>query len=155
MEQPVMPPAPGFEDEKYPREFKVNDRLTIRVGYRDNRAVISWNTRIPLVGWIGENLAPADLPLVERVMLAQREWVELSKKMGGKVKAPVRMKLSGKTTAAVGFEDRHVELAVNIIITNYVIALAQADAPRVEEAFAFWRAWTSKTEAERFIKGAE
>lgn len=150
------PPDLGFQAEKYPCEFPINDRLKVRVGYRDCRIVISWNTRIPLVGWQDLELGRDDIPLVERVLAAQRAWSTLSKGGGGrKASAVTKLKMSDRTTARVGYEDRHVEIAVSLLLIDYVIALAEADAPRIEEALAFARKWNEIAEIERFIKGAD
>lgn len=157
MEGQKQVPDLGLGEEKYPREFPINDRLVVRVGYRDCRVVVSWNTRIPIVGWQDLELLRDDLPLVGRVLSAQRAWVELSRRRidKGKASAVTKLKMSDRTTARVGYEDRHVEIAVGLLVLDYVIVLSEEDAPRVEGALAFAKKWNEMPEIERFIKGAD
>lgn len=140
------------EVKVYPERFDINARLKARVGYRDSRVEIEYDTRIPLVGWYTLRLERADMPAVDRVFEAQRRWVELS--MARRGKAEVRLPISQKVTAVVGFEDRRVEIHVSLLIKTYVIVISEADAPKVERAFAAEKAWNALPDFVREMKGA-
>jgi hypothetical protein len=141
------------EAVKYPVQFPINDRLKARIGYRDSRVEIEYNTRVPLVGWYTLRLDPADMPLVDRVFLAQDEWIKLSMRKP-KTRAVVEMPISKNVTARLGFEDRHVEIVVKVVVVNYTITLQEAETPKVREAFAAQKRWIALPEFERYIKGA-
>lgn len=134
-----------------PETFFINDRLKARVGYRDSRVEIEYDTRIPLVGWYTLRLEKDDMPAIDRVFAAQRHWVELSRRRAGK--AEVRTPISKRVSAVVGFEDRHVEIHVSLLIKTYVIAIAEADTPAVERAFAAEKAWNALPDFVREMKG--
>lgn len=129
------------EAQKWPKEFQINDRLKARIGYRDSRFEVEYNTRILFVGWYTLALEPADLPLVDLVFDAQETWVELSNQKPGK--AVIDMPISPKVKARIGFEDRHVEILVSVVGLTYTISLQEADAPKVRAALV---------EAHRFNK---
>ena len=138
---------------EYPRAFEVNKDLQVKVGYRDCRMVVTYNTGIPLVGRVDLTLDPPDIPKVEQVIERQRA---LKAKTAAQRKAmkPEEIRLSRRTVARVGFEDNRVELAVSILIT-YRVPVKDAEAPRVQEALKFAREWNAKPEVERFLQGAE
>ncbi len=140
------------EAEKYPKEFQINDRLKARIGFKDSRVEVVYNTRIPLVGWKTLSVEPAEFPLLDRVFEAQEQWVRLSRTKKGR--AAVEIPVSQKVKARVGFEDRHVEILVDVVVANYAIILQEADAPKVRAAFAEARKWSELPEFERYSKGA-
>lgn len=120
--------------ETWPKEFPINSRLKARVGYRDSRFEVEYNTRIPFVGWYTLSLEPSDLPLVDKVFAAQDAWVALSRQKKGK--AVTDMNISPKVRARIGFEDRHVEILVSVVGLTYTIDLQEAEAPVVRAAVA-------------------
>lgn len=133
-----MPDKPAI----WPKEFQINDRLKARIGYRDSRFEVEYNTRIPFVGWYTLALEPADLPLVDHVFDVQATWVELLRQKPGK--AVLDLPISPKVKARIGFEDLHVEIIVSVAgVVNYTISLQDSDAPKVRVALA---------EAHRFNK---
>jgi hypothetical protein len=139
------------EAVKWPKEFKINDRLKARIGYQNSRFEVEYNTRIPFVGWYTLALDSTDLPLIDRVFDAQDQWVALSKAKGGK--ALVEIPVSAKVKARIGFEDRHVEILVDVTVMNYVISLKEAEAPTVRAVLAEARRWDKLPESEK-KKGA-
>ena len=138
---------------KYPLEYLINDRLKARIGYRDSRVEIEYNTRVPLIGWYTLKLEPADFPAIDRVFLAQDEWVKLSRARP-KTKAMVDMPISKNVTARIGFEDRHVEIMVHVVVVTYTISLQESEAPKVKEAMAEAKRFNAFPEFDKYIKGA-
>lgn len=139
------------EAAKWPKEFKINDRLKARIGYKNSRFEVEYNTRLPFVGWYTLALQPADLPLIDKVFDAQEQWVALSKSKGGK--AMIDLPISAQVRAKIGFEDRHVEILVNVLVMNYVISLKESEAPLVRVVLAEARRWDKLPESEK-KKGA-
>ena len=137
--------------EIWPKEFKINDRLKARIGYKNSRFEVEYNTRLPFVGWYTLSLQPADLPLIDKVFDAQEQWVALSKAKGGK--AMIDLPISAQVRAKIGFEDRHVEILVNVLVMNYVISLKESEAPLVRVVLAEARRWDKLPESEK-KKGA-
>jgi hypothetical protein len=137
----------------WPKTFVVNDRLQIRIGYKDSRAEIEFDTRVPLVGRYTLAIELSEMPLVEQVFKVQDEWIALSKTRPG-CKASVDVPISPKVTAKVGFEDRRVEIAVKVLFVTYTIELSEQDEPRVREAFAAAKLWATLPEKDRLAKGA-
>ena len=144
----------GPEVSGYPRVFEVNDRLTLRVGFRDSRMVVSYHTRVPLVGIVDLVLEPQDVPLVEKVLARQRA-IKALPAAKRKAMKPEEIRLSKRTVAKVAFEDNRVELAVSLVLTTYRIQIKDEEAPRVEGALTFAKEWSAKPEVERFLEGAE
>jgi hypothetical protein len=139
------------EASKWPKEFKINDRLKARIGYKNSRFEVEYDTRIPFVRWYTLALQPADLPLIDSVFDAQDKWVALSKAKGGK--AVLELPISAQVKAKIGFEDRHVEILVSVLVTNYVITLKESEAPVVRAALAEARRWDKLPDSEK-QKGA-
>jgi hypothetical protein len=164
MEDHIQPPDPGFGEEKgppeYPRVFEVNEDLHLKVGYRDSRMVVTYNTGLPLVGRVNLTLDPPDIPLVERVIARQKElkglresWQAIPEAKRKKIK-PEEIRLSKRTVARVGFADDHVEITATLLL-SYTIPIKDKEAPAVEEALKFSKEWNEKPEVERFLQGAE
>lgn len=158
MEDHKTPPPPTPDEEKgvpeYPRVFEVNAHLQVRVGYRDCRIVVTYNTGLPVVGRVDLTLDPPDIPRVEKVIERQRALKAKTAAERKKMK-PEELRLSKRTVACVGFEDNRVELAVSLFITTYRIPLKDDEAPRVGEALTFAKEWNARPEVERFLQGAE
>jgi hypothetical protein len=138
--------------EKWPKEFRINDRLKARIGYRDSRFEVEYDTKILFVGWYTLAMDPTDLPLVDRVFEAQEQWVKLSAQKKGR--AVTELPISAKVTARIGFEDRHVEIVVKVVGLGYTITLQEAEAPVVRAVLAEARRWSNLPESER-QKGAK
>jgi hypothetical protein len=138
----------------WPKTFIINDRLKIRVGYKDSRAEIEFDTRVPLIGRYTLAIELGEMPFVEQVFKVQEEWVRLSKARAG-CKASIDVPISPKVTAKVGFEDRRVEIAVKVVFVTYTIQLSEQDEPRVREAFAEAKLFASLPEKERVAKGVK
>jgi hypothetical protein len=136
----------------WPKEFKINDRFKARIGYKDSRFEVEYNTHVPLVGWYTLALQPADLPYIEMVFVAQDKWVELSKRKGGK--AVIEMTISPQVKARIGFEDRHVEILVKVAIVNYTIPFKETEAPVIRAVVAEARKFNALNQAEKSMKGA-
>lgn len=135
----------------WPQEFKINDRLKARIGYRDSRFEVEYNTRIPFVGWYTLALEPIDLPLIDRVFDAQDKWVALSRQKPGK--ALVELPISAKVKARIGFEDRHVEIVISVVGLSYTITLQESEAPVVRAVLAEARRFDALPASEK-QKGA-
>jgi hypothetical protein len=134
--------------------FEVNADLHVKVGYRDSRMVVTYNTGIPLIGRVDLALDPPDIAQVEKVIERQRALKAKSAAERKRMK-PEELRLSKRTVARVGFEDNRVELAVSLLIATYRIPIKDKEAPRVEEALKFAKEWSAKPEVERFLQGAE
>lgn len=157
MDDHIRPPEPGVNPGKevpeYPRVFEVNDDLVLKIGYRDSRFIVSYRTGIPLVGTLNLKLEPADIPLVEKVIVRQKAVKALAPAKRKAMK-PEEIRLSKRTVVRVGFADDRVEIAATLLIT-YTIRIKDAEAPKVEEALKFAKGWNARPEVERFLQGAE
>jgi hypothetical protein len=138
--------------EIWPKEFLINNRLKARIGYKNCRFEVEYDTRVPFVSWYTLALEPADLPLIENVFIAHDKWVTLSRAKGGK--AIVEMVISPRVKARIGYEDRHVEILVAVAIVTYSIAFKEEEAPVVRAVVAEARRFNALPEFERQAKGA-
>lgn len=157
MKDHIPPPGPPPDVPKgpseYPLVFEVNDRLALRVGFRDSRMAVTYDTRVPLVGQVSLTLEPQDLPLVESVMARQRA-IKALPAAKRKAMKPEEIRLSKRTVARVGFEDHRVEITATLVL-SYTIPIKDKEAPKVAEALKFAKEWNAKPEVERFLEGAE
>ena len=140
--------------EVYPREFRINDRLLLLVGFQDCRVKVRWNTKIPIVGWAELLLFPVDRPNIHKVVVAQREHKKMAAE-GKRLAVPLSLKVSPKVTGRVGFPDDHVEIVVALGPLRYTIPITDDEAPKVEAALAFSDEWDAKAQIERTLKGAK
>lgn len=121
--------------EVWPKRFIVNDRLELRVGFKNSRVEVVYDTRIPLIGRYTLVIEKAERPFVQQVSRAQQEWVALCRMRPG-VRAHVEIPISKKVNALVGFEDRRIEIQVKVVFATYTITLNEKDEPMVREALA-------------------
>ena len=68
-----MPP-----EVKPPVEFRISAKVSAAVGFKSGRVRITVQTGVPLVGAVNLWLEAADIPAVERIVAAQREWMAKS-----------------------------------------------------------------------------
>lgn len=64
--------------DKLPKEFRISQRVRALVGFKDGHVDIRYDTKIPLVGELTLRLERADIPAVERVLAAAKEWTSKS-----------------------------------------------------------------------------
>lgn len=65
-------------EEKWPKVLPMSDRVTATVGFADDRVKITVKTGLP---WPAPSevslwLTAKDMPLVEEVLRAQKQWLE-------------------------------------------------------------------------------
>lgn len=63
------------ETQKFPIEYKVDETVSVFVGYTDGRVKIEFATGIPLVGRVSAWLYPQGIPTAKRAILAAEEWM--------------------------------------------------------------------------------
>lgn len=65
--------APGAQ--KFPIEYKVDETVSVFVGYTDGRVKIEFDTGLPLVGRVSAWLYPKGIPTAKRAINAAEEWL--------------------------------------------------------------------------------
>lgn len=76
------------EKPALPKEYVIDETVSVFVGYADGRMKIEFDTGLPLVGRVKAWLTPDGIPAAKRAVLAQEEWLakpeSLRKMIGAK-----------------------------------------------------------------------